>query len=121
MQFVRVQCFSTKLSRSNDKALPIVLVQLSRDSQPSRLHSIEFVAYQAVHWEKPNKTETTQCRRCQRLGHTAANCNMNFRCVKCKDNHPPGQCSVPKRDKIEKEKVYCINYNCYGHPASFRG
>ena len=71
-------------------------------------------------WEKLKKTETTQCRRCQRLGLTAANCNMNFRFVKCKENHPPGHCSVPKGEKIEKEKVYCINCNCYGHPASFR-
>ena len=106
MQFVRVQRFSTKLSRSNNKVLPILLVQLSPDSQPARLHSIKFVAYQAVHWEKLEKTETTQCRRCQRLGHTAPNCNMNFRCVKCKDNHPPGQCSVPKGEKIEKEIVH---------------
>ena len=122
IQFVRVQHFSTKLSRSNNKVFPILLVKLSPDNQPTRLRSIKFVAYQTVHWEKlEKKTETTQCRRCQRLGHTAANCNMNFRCIKCKDNHPPSQCSVPKGEKIEKEKVYCIDCNCYGHPASFRG
>ena len=46
---------------------------------------------------------------------------MNFRCVKCKDNHPVGQCSVPKGEKTEKAKVYCINCDCYGHPVSFRG
>ena len=104
MHFLRVQRFSTKLLRSNNKVLPILLVQLSPDSQPTGLHSIKFVAYQAPHWEKLKKTETTQCRKCQRLGHTAANCNMNLRCVKCKDNHPPGQCSVPEGEKNRKRK-----------------
>ena len=109
IQFVRVQSFSTIPSRSNNIVLSILLVQLSPDSQPTRLHSIKFVAYQAVHWEKLKKPETTQCQRCQRLGHTAANCNMNFRCVKCKDNHPPQVSAVFQRVKKKKKEKYIVS------------
>jgi hypothetical protein len=70
-----------------------------------------------VKWEKfdSSKKKIFPCRRCKQWGHSASNCNHDYRCIKCTNNHPPGQC--PRTDKsIGKPK--CVN--CGGdHPANF--
>jgi len=52
------------------------------------------------------------------LGHAAANCNLRYSCVKCKEDHEPGKCSIYLGKNNE---LYCINCNSFGHPASYRG
>jgi len=71
-----------------------------------------------VHWEKLRRKDIIQCKRCQRLGHAAANCNLRYRCVKCKEDHEPGKCSIYTGKNNEP---YCINCNSFGHPVSYRG
>ncbi|KAI4473877.1 hypothetical protein M0802_015898 [Mischocyttarus mexicanus] len=47
-----------------------------------------------------------QCRRCQRFGHSVSNCDLEYRCVKCREEHEPGECKAasyrgcPKAKKI---------------------
>lgn len=55
----------------------------------------KVIDHSVVKWENFNnkKKKITQCHKCQRFGHTARNCGHSYRCVKCTDDHLPGQCS----------------------------
>ncbi|KAK2578867.1 hypothetical protein KPH14_001275 [Odynerus spinipes] len=97
LKFVKVSRFETTYSRKVNKLLPIYLVQISAESSAAKLRNIKYINYQVVGWERLQKKQITQCIRCQRLGHVANNCNLDFRCVKCNEKHEPG------------------------HPASYRG
>lgn len=69
-------------------------------------------------WEKfnPKKKRYVQCKRCQRWGHGATNCNMTRRCVKCKETHEAGQCS--RKSPTDEGEPHCINCGKDGHPAN---
>ena len=70
-----------------------------------------------VRWEKfkSNKKQPTQCYKCQEWGHSSQNCNNKFKCVKCIDDHAPGQCKRTSKEGSPK----CVN--CKGdHAASYR-
>lgn len=82
INFLRVNRFSTRESTKKKKILPIFVVQLSPDSNPAILKTIKYIAHQVVTWERLKRKEIVQCRRCQRLGHVAVNCNLPYRCVK---------------------------------------
>jgi hypothetical protein len=72
----------------------------------------------AVRWEpyKSSKPQHTQCRKCQRWGHSAIGCGYNYRCVKCSDIHEVGKCPRTTRDGLPS----CVN--CGGeHTANHRG
>jgi len=49
------------------------------------------------------------------MGHAAANCNLKYRCVKCKEDHEPDNCSICTDKNYE---FYYIN--SFGHPVSYR-
>lgn len=71
-----------------------------------------------IKWQKfdPSRRRPTQCKRCQVWGHSATNCNHNFRCVKCAADHNPGECERPA--KSSDDKVFCVNCQKSGHPAN---
>lgn len=80
--------------------------------------SIRYCCNYAVQWEdyrKPKSFLGTQCFRCQRYGHTAKNCGMDFRCLKCGNSHQIGDCP-----KLPAEKPKCANC-CKEHPANYKG
>ena len=93
------------------------LITLSNDSDTRKLKNIAKLKNQKVRWENLKKKNLFQCYRCQLPGHAAKNCELEFRCVKCTENHNPGECS--KRNKAETPE--CINCGEKGHPASYRG
>ena len=61
------------------------------------------------------------CHRCQRAGHTASNCNLDYRCVKCMNSHGAGECPIKKDEKLELSKIFCVRCKSFGHPASYKG
>lgn len=74
---------------------------------------------QTIIWEKPIKKDgEIQCHRCQQWGHTAKNCNSSYKCVKCDQQHIPGEC---KRIRSDTTDPYCINCQELGHPDNWRG
>lgn len=121
VDFTKVTRFTTKKSIANNIHLPIYMVQISPQSNINKLLNIKFLYYYKVNWEKIRKNDLTQCHRCQLIGHTSQNCNMSYRCVKCKEQHEPGQCKILKTDTLDKNKIYCVNCKEYGHPASYKG
>lgn len=77
--------------------------------------TIKDVCQQSVSWHQFIKKDIgTQCRKCQRFGHAATNCGLEYRCVKCTDRHSPGDCPLEN-----EEPAKCVNCNG-AHPASFK-
>lgn len=121
LQFVKVNQFTTKKSEKEGYDLPIFLVQISGDSKVNELKKINGFLHRCVRWESLRKPEIPQCRRCQSFFHSAANCYLPPRCVKCKETHEIGKCSLSTVTTDEREKLYCVLCNKYGHPASYKG
>ena len=122
VNFTKVTRFTTRKSRENNTLLPIYIIQVSPDSNIGNLLKINRLNYLKIAWEKIKKNnDITQCYKCQRIGHTAQNCNLNYRCVKCTEPHGPGECKIKKEAAVSKEKIYCVNCKNYGHPASYKG
>lgn len=120
LNILKVKKFSTKKSTQQNKILPFFLVTISNTSSPRELMSIKRVNYQVVYWENLQKSDITQCFRCQRYGHTSANCRLNFRCVKCGQGHEPGNCTLLPQNN-ERDKLFCVQCQTFGHPASYKG
>lgn len=104
----------------NNKDFYHFLIQLFSDSNVQNLTKIKTIAFQKIRWEPLRKRDIFQCKNCQRLGHSSANCAMGYRCVKCNKNHKPGECAIPK-DTTDKNSLYCVNCEVVGHTASYRG
>ena len=81
-------------------------------------HSHKHVDGIVVKWDvlrKSNK-KVTQCFRCQQWGHSAVNCGLTPRCVKCNEAHEKGSCPRTTRDG---DPTCC---NCGGpHASNHRG
>ncbi|GFS79064.1 uncharacterized protein TNCV_1194381 [Trichonephila clavipes] len=58
----------------------------------------------------------TQCYSCNRFHHTAENCHITPRCLKCGDAHQTRDCEIER-----VEKPFCINCETYGHMANYSG
>jgi hypothetical protein len=107
----------TKVNRSNEN--PIFLVSFEKKSQIS-LRTLQNVHGKLnnliVRWAKfqPSQRRPTQCHRCQRFGHSANNCALPFRCVKCLETHEPGQCARTTREGLPS----CVNCGAEGHASN---
>lgn len=122
LEFISVVRHTTPKSIKENRALPLYRVQITSDSVAGKLHEIKYLAHQVIWWEKIKKSSTFQCKNCQRLGHTASNCNMKYRCVKCDKSHGPKECTLSRdTNEASKESVYCVLCKSFGHPASYRG
>jgi hypothetical protein len=107
----------SKINRSTEN--PIFLISFEKASEisirilqnrHSKLNSL------IVRWAKfqPSQRRPTQCHRCQRFGHSANNCSLPFRCVKCLETHEPGQCARKTRDGLPS----CVNCQVEGHASN---
>ena len=121
VNFTKVSRFTTRKSRENNILLPIYIIQVSPDSNIGTLLKINRLNYLKIAWEKIKKNDITQCYKCQRIGHTAQNCNLKYSYVKCTEPHGPGECKIKKEVAVCKEKIYCVNCKNFGHPASYKG
>lgn len=121
LKFIKVSQFKTKRAESNSYDLPIYLVQISGESKVNELKSINGLLYRCVRWEALRKPEITQCRNCQSFFHSASNCYLPPRCVKCDKMHEIGKCTLDTVPVNEREKLFCVLCNKYGHPASYKG
>lgn len=126
--------FKTRKSLDNDRKLDLFLLTLSHGSDTKELVKVRYLLNQRVYFETINRSrDCTQCHRCQRFGHTANNCTMIPRCVKCRENHLTKDCTNiktikqtkvdPKTGVTTSETITiptCVNCGLEGHPANFR-
>jgi hypothetical protein len=79
------------------------------------MKTIKYVCHQRISWHSFIKKDIgTQCRKCQRFGHAASNCGLEYRCVKCPHRHAPGDCPLEN-----DEPATCVNCSS-NHPASYK-
>lgn len=109
----------SKLSFSKDHSKFHFIVQITGDSDHKKLMSHKIILNQAVTWQLMKRKNIFQCRNCQQVGHSSANCNLKSKCVKCGENHEPGSCALEAYS--DKNLLRCANCKQTGHPASYRG
>lgn len=99
------------------------LVQLEPQSDTPALMSVKYMLNQRIVFERLRGNPVTQCRRCQRFGHSAGNCHLGFRCMKCLTAHEPGRCQNNRSEdpSAPSPPAACVNCGAVGHPANFRG
>ncbi|GFV33963.1 uncharacterized protein TNCV_2613611 [Trichonephila clavipes] len=64
---------------------------------------------------KKNFREQIQCFNCNNFYHTAANCFMKPRCLKCGKEHATKNCRIKER----LINPFCINCQDFGHSACY--
>jgi hypothetical protein len=109
-----------KVSKINASAEnPIFLVSFDKNSVT--LSDLQFqhniLDGLKIRWDrhKPKSRRPTQCKRCQRFGHAAVNCQLPYRCMKCCITHEPGKCARTNRDE---GKPACVNCGKEGHTTN---
>lgn len=98
----------------------MVLVTLDRTRQGKDIFSLKTVCgLSGVSVETPRKSHyPSQCHNCQNYGHSARNCHLNPRCVKCTGDHATKDCT---RMMDSAEPPSCVRCGKTGHPANYRG
>lgn len=115
LKFVKISNFSTKISRQSNKKLNLWIVQLAPESATAEFKKLTLLLHSVVSVELMKPGGVVQCWNCQRFDHIAANCGMNYRCMKCTTPHAPGECSI-----TEQSNFVCVN--CGGnHSTNFSG
>lgn len=121
LKIVKVTNFTTAKSIKEGYILPIFIVQISSESNVKHLKAVRGLLYRCIRWEAIRKADIPQCRNCQSFFHSAANCFLERRCVKCDKTHDPGKCSIVNTNTDERNKLFCVLCKKHGHPASYRG
>lgn len=103
----KIQRFETGYMRKMKMKSNIWQIILLPKTDLKSVQEIKYVAEWSVKWEIMRKPAIIQCKRCQRLNHSASNCTLPYRCVKCTTNHKPGEC--PNGNKQNKTKPKCVN------------
>lgn len=107
----KITKFITGYMRKNNVKSNLWLIVLHPNTETKALFEIKVIDQAIVKFEYLKKPKIIQCKRCQRFNHSASNCNLPYRCVKCTKEHEPGCC---KNDTdINKFKPKCVN--CQGN------
>lgn len=107
----KVQKRVTGYMRKNNIKSNLWHIVLLPNTDTKALFEIRVIENAIVKFEFLKKPEIIQCRRCQRLFHSASNCHLPYRCVKCVTSHEPGQCI--SNTNPNKFKPKCVN--CKGN------
>lgn len=89
-------------------------VSFPQGTAPTAVSKINVLFSTRVYWEKFfSKRNYTQCFCCQAYGHSAANCGLPPKCVKCSGSHRSADCQ-----KLLETPPKCVN--CGGqHTANY--
>ncbi|GFU56341.1 nucleic-acid-binding protein from transposon X-element [Trichonephila clavipes] len=95
---------------------PLFLVSLPRNIFNAKIFELKKVSYMNVTVDGYDGKGVTQCYSCNRFHHTAENCHITPRCLKCGEAHQTRDCEIER-----VEKPYCINCETYGHMTNYSG
>lgn len=114
-EILEIARFETKFHTENNIDSKMVKVTLPENTDTKAFEKIRFILHMRVYIQTLKPSKILQCKRCQRLHHSANYCNFPYRCVKCTEKHDPGQCKLNAPGNTCKPK--CCN--CGGeHIAS---
>ncbi|GFU92433.1 nucleic-acid-binding protein from transposon X-element [Trichonephila clavipes] len=85
-----------------------------RNINNTKIFDLKYLSYLSIRVEGYEGKGVTQCYSCNRFNHTAQNCHMNPRCIKCGQAHQTKECPIKR-----VENTYCINCKTYGHMANY--
>ncbi|GFU68397.1 nucleic-acid-binding protein from transposon X-element [Trichonephila clavipes] len=103
------------ISKRTKKELPYFLVILPRNANNSKIFYLTHLSYLQVKVEGYLVRGITQCFNCNNFFHTAANCFMKPRCLKCGKEHATKNCHIKER----LINPFCINCQGFGHSACY--
>ncbi|GFX76114.1 nucleic-acid-binding protein from transposon X-element [Trichonephila clavipes] len=98
-----------------EHTLPYFLVILPRNDKNSKIFDLAHLSYLQVKVEGYLVRGITQCFNCNNFFHTAANCFMKPRCLKCGKEHATKNCHIKERIT----NPFCINCQDFGHSACY--
>ncbi|GFY07924.1 nucleic-acid-binding protein from transposon X-element [Trichonephila clavipes] len=105
----------TQLKGSISKQLlPIFLITLPRNLYNAKIFDLKTLSYLSISVNGFNRKGATQCFKCNLFNHTAENCHLTPRCLKCGNEHQTRECQIVKVDTL-----FCINCETYGHLANY--
>ncbi|GFV72678.1 nucleic-acid-binding protein from transposon X-element [Trichonephila clavipes] len=108
-------CKVTQLiGKITKQKLPVFMVTLPRNINNTKIFDLKYLSYLSIRVEGYEGKGVTQCYSCNRFNHTAQNCHMNPRCIKCGQAHQTKECPIKR-----VENTYCINCKTYGHMANY--
>ncbi|GFW03337.1 nucleic-acid-binding protein from transposon X-element [Trichonephila clavipes] len=94
--------------------LPVFLISLPRNIHNAKIFDLKKLSFVSVNVEGYDGKGVTQCYSCQKFNHTADNCRLTPRCLKCGENHQTRECLIQK-----VEQAFCINCQTFGHMANY--
>ncbi|GFW91051.1 uncharacterized protein TNCV_1759251 [Trichonephila clavipes] len=97
-----------------NQLLPVFLVSLPRNMTNATIFKLDKLSYLNVSVEGYDSKGVTQCYKCQQFNHTASNCHIKPKCLKCGEPHQTTDCKI---DKVET--MYCVNCEAYGHMDNY--
>lgn len=104
----KIQKHITGYMRKNSIKSNLWLIVLQPNTDTAELFRIKSIESAIIKFEFLRKPKVIQCKRCQRFNHSASNCQLPYRCVKCTNTHEPGKClSEAKGNKFKPKCVNC--------------
>ncbi|GFU99384.1 nucleic-acid-binding protein from transposon X-element [Trichonephila clavipes] len=123
-------CEQMKILARNIKYYTITIENLKANIRSLKLHGLtdedchimkehlqrldNYTALNALTVKGYDSKGVTQCYKCQQFNHTASNCHIKPKCLKCGEPHQTSECEI---DKVET--MYCVNCEAYGHMANY--
>ena len=113
------------------------MIQFGKSADIENILKTKYILMCRIRFEKFKGADIVQCKNCQRYNHTASNCNMPYRCVKCGEQHGAKNCTLKMVDEHEvkyvkqqdgswkkqtatPKPVFCINCGNNGHTANYK-
>ncbi|GFU55975.1 nucleic-acid-binding protein from transposon X-element [Trichonephila clavipes] len=103
------------ISKRTKKELSYFPVIFPRNDNNSKIFDLAHLSYLQVKVEGYLVRGITQCFDCNNFFHTAANCFMKPRCLKCGKEHATKNCHIKER----LTNPFCINCQDFGHSACY--
>ncbi|GFW16340.1 uncharacterized protein TNCV_4265051 [Trichonephila clavipes] len=78
--------------------LPIFLITLPRNLTNAKIFDLKSLSlcYLSITVDGFNRKGATQCFKCNLFNHTAENCHLAPRCLKCGNEHQTRECQIVK-------------------------
>lgn len=110
---------ATRMKGKGNVPIPLVLIEIER--KYNSIHELKNCCSLNVTTEPLRlRTDIIQCHKCQRFGHIQRNCRMNYRCMKCGDNHSTHLCkklkTLPPRCANCKAAHLSTHIRCHLNP-----
>ncbi|GFT72295.1 nucleic-acid-binding protein from transposon X-element [Trichonephila clavipes] len=102
------------IGKITKEKIPVFLVSLPRNIPNAKIFDLKKLSYLSVNVEGYENNGVTQCYSCNKFNHTADNCRLTPRCLKCGENHQTRDCQIQRI-----EHAFCINCQKFGHMANY--